>query len=158
MPTNRTVRTRRWSPELNVYRRQSLLLGPDTVLLAGAAYYRMGCNNLHLATEEQHTAALAAMRLDWAAHRQALLAWWIAGEDTGGPKPWAWVYPRGPGTRPWAWWKFDAPEDLREGESEASYLDRLRLFVLGEKVRSDGVSAGKKPVSRAGSEVWRLER
>jgi hypothetical protein len=38
-----------------------------------------------------------------------------------------------PGTRPWAWWEFDAPEPLREHESERDYLQRLKLFLPGEE-------------------------
>jgi hypothetical protein len=38
-----------------------------------------------------------------------------------------------PGTRPWSWWHLEDRELRREGESEASYLKRLRLFLPGEK-------------------------
>ena len=38
-----------------------------------------------------------------------------------------------PGTRPWAWWEFDAPEPLRDHESERDYLKRLNQFLPGEE-------------------------
>jgi hypothetical protein len=38
-----------------------------------------------------------------------------------------------PGTRPWSWWHLEDRELQREGESEASYLKRLRLLLPGER-------------------------
>jgi hypothetical protein len=38
-----------------------------------------------------------------------------------------------PGTRPWSWWHLEDRELRREGESEASYLKRLRLLLPVEK-------------------------
>jgi hypothetical protein len=40
---------------------------------------------------------------------------------------------REPRSRPWAWWHLEERELRREGETEASYLKRLRLLLPGEK-------------------------
>jgi hypothetical protein len=56
----------------------------------------------------------------WTEHKQAILRAWIADH---------------PGTRPRIWWRLDAPEERPEGESEAAYLKRHRLFARGEERR-----------------------
>jgi hypothetical protein len=57
----------------------------------------------------------------WSAHRDAVLAWWIA---------------RYPGTRPSLWWRFEAPAPRRRAESELAYLRRHRLLLPGELERA----------------------
>ena len=42
---------------------------------------------------------------------------------------------RPPRHRPAIWWRLDAPEERPEGESQASFLRRHRLFLRGEERR-----------------------
>lgn len=129
MPTNRKLRTRSWSPELDDYKWQSLLEGPESILLAGMGYHRY----MDATTDAEREAALEEMRQDWEHHREQLLQWWIgAADDTVRRKPWVFPMRGGPGTRPWAWWEFDAPEAACDGERQADYLTRLGLLLPGE--------------------------
>ena len=54
----------------------------------------------------------------WRACRDEVVAGWIR---------------KHAGSRPFAWWRFDAPEPLREGESEAAFLERHNLLTVMEK-------------------------
>lgn len=130
MPTNRTRRTRSWSPDLDDYRWVSLLEGPERVLLAGKGYSALieaGASDLDRA------AAMQAAGEDWSEHGPKLLSWWIGqADDPTIRRPWCFAVPGGPGTRPWAWRQFEAPEPLPPGESEADYLTRLGLLLPGE--------------------------
>jgi hypothetical protein len=74
------------------------------------------------------------MRADWAAHRDALLAFWMSGKssyDLPNRKPWL-QYWGAPGTRPWAWWNLEDHPPRAEGETEAEYLTRHDLWLPGE--------------------------
>lgn len=53
----------------------------------------------------------------WNAHRAVVLAWWVREH---------------PLTRPRLWWKFEAPGELRRGETQAEFLRRHRLLLPGE--------------------------
>jgi hypothetical protein len=58
--------------------------------------------------------------VDWAAHRDALLAFWISGEasyELPNRKGWL-LYYGAPGTRPWAWWHLEEHPPRAEGEAE----------------------------------------
>jgi hypothetical protein len=59
----------------------------------------------------------------WGTHRNALVARHIQ---------------RWPGTRPIRWWMYDAPEPLRDGESEYEYLRRHKLLTPAEKRHGSG--------------------
>lgn len=136
MPTNRRRRSRAWSPTLDPFKRQTLLLGPDAVLLAGCGYFpRRSSSTLHMATEDEHAEARAAMMADWRVHGTALTAWWVAATpEAVGKDRWTYVPPGGPGTRPWAWWAF-GPGTRRKGESEPTALARLGVLSAEEKAR-----------------------
>lgn len=45
---------------------------------------------------------------------------------------------KGFGTRPLAWWEFDAPEPLRDGETELEFLQRHNLLTPEEKEHFGG--------------------
>jgi hypothetical protein len=49
-----------------------------------------------------------------------VLTWWVANH---------------PGTRPSTWWRYSAPERPRLRETEHRYLDRLGLWLAGERER-----------------------
>jgi hypothetical protein len=44
-----------------------------------------------------------------------------------------------PGCRPSTWWRFSAPEEARPGEATWEYLDRLDLWLDGERERAAGL-------------------
>jgi hypothetical protein len=75
------------------------------------------------------------MRMDWAAHREKLLAFWI-GASSKLPiqniKPWL-QYRGTPGTRPWAWWHLEDHPPRADGETEAEYLMWHDLWLPGER-------------------------
>ncbi len=52
----------------------------------------------------------AAAREAWAAHREALMAYWTRSDLTPEDES---PEPGGPGTRPWAWWRFEAAAEPR---------------------------------------------
>jgi hypothetical protein len=54
----------------------------------------------------------------WASYGPAVLRDWI---------------PKHPCTRPNLWWTFDGPDEPRDGESEASYLQRHGLLTAAER-------------------------
>jgi hypothetical protein len=56
----------------------------------------------------------------WAANRDWVIAQHVAEQ---------------PGTRPRLWWTYDAPEPGNRDETEAEYLDRLNLWLPGERRR-----------------------
>jgi hypothetical protein len=75
------------------------------------------------------------MRMDWAAHRDALLAFWISGEASyklPNRKGWL-LYYGAPGTRPWAGWHLEDHPPRAQGETEAEYLTRHDLWLRGER-------------------------
>ena len=91
---------------------------------------------------------------DWyAARRQQKRDGTNAGELFFGwptyPEKWASIVDRAvaewsakyPGTRPVSWWEWTAPEPLRGAESQAAYLDRLSLWLPGERDRVPGLGA-----------------
>jgi hypothetical protein len=52
---------------------------------------------------------------------------------------------RWPFSRPPNWWHLDAPEWLREGETQREYLERHRLLLPSEKrVGAQGIAAANK--------------
>jgi hypothetical protein len=53
----------------------------------------------------------------WQAVGQDIVADWVKDE---------------PGTRPRCWWRFDSPEPLGPGETQAAYLRRHNLLLPGE--------------------------
>ena len=56
-----------------------------------------------------------------------------------------------PGTRPTAWWRFSAPDRRpADGETEAAYLRRHRLFLPGEEERLTGRDFGPETVEPDG--------
>jgi hypothetical protein len=70
-----------------------------------------------------------------AAHRDALLQFWISGEASyrlPNRKGWL-LYYGAPGTRPWAWWHVEDHPPRAEGETEAEYLTRHDLWLPGER-------------------------
>lgn len=128
MPTNRTRRSRQWSPDLDDYKRAELLKGLGASLLAGKGYLP----NQNHSTGADKEAAWAEARADWSRFGEDLTRWWVAGVSEPMVRPWTWVMPGGPGTRPWAWWEFKAREPRQPDESEADYLSRLGLLLPGE--------------------------
>jgi hypothetical protein len=73
------------------------------------------------------------MRMDWAAHRDALLAFWISGEpsyELPNRKPWLCG---ALGSRPWGWWHLEDHPPRADGETEAAYLTRHDLWLPGER-------------------------
>ncbi|MCR5875697.1 hypothetical protein LRS10_16905 [Phenylobacterium sp. J426] len=137
MPSRRT-RIRPWGgPVLDPFKRQSLLRGPDSLLLFGKGYFPgHSASTLDQATAEEHREAEAAMRVDWAMHGASLTTWWVAAApEAVDPDPWTRVVPGGPGTRPWAWWRFSCPGGRRNGEAEATALERLGVLAAEERAR-----------------------
>ena len=51
-----------------------------------------------------------------------------------------------PGTRPSIWWRLATPEERPEGESQASFLRRHRLFLRGEERRVPAGAYEPEPV------------
>lgn len=111
MPVKRTHTKR--SRRLDDYRRQQLLEGPDSVLLAGTGYLRAAASFDQMSADDQ-AEAMDDMRRDWAVHGAELMAWWMLGEDapSDGVKPWAWVPAGGPDRLPWAAEQFGLPDGL----------------------------------------------
>jgi hypothetical protein len=75
------------------------------------------------------------MHADWAAHRDALLAFWISGRwssELPNTKPWL-FYRGAPGTRPWAWWMLEDHPPINDDESEDEYLTRTKQWLPGER-------------------------
>jgi hypothetical protein len=104
---------------LDPYRRQDLIEG-HVALLIGLGYgglFLIGCNHW---TESQWEAVKTEMRADWQKHQAELIAA-VAAER--------------PGHRPWAWWEFEAPERRQVGETQPDYLERLKLWIPGERDR-----------------------
>jgi hypothetical protein len=54
----------------------------------------------------------------WMGNRDDVLEWWATGR---------------PCTRPSGWWRFEAMEQLSDGESQAAYLQRHGLLTTEEK-------------------------
>ncbi len=108
MPTNRNVRSRHWRPSLDPYKREQLLFGPETVLLAGVGYYtRHGPNEIAGLSDAERAGPEAEMERDWRTHRADLLAWWNDPAERLRAKFTTNDEPGGPGTRPWAAERFD---------------------------------------------------
>ena len=97
------------SRRLDEYKRQQLLLGPDSELLAGVGY--LTAATFDAMSEADQAQALAEMKRDWRANREELLNWWNQGKDAShyGFKPWIFVMPQGPDTPPWAEEQFGLP-------------------------------------------------
>lgn len=104
MPTNRTRRSRAWQAELDDYRKEQLIQGPNASLLAGVGYLTATRTaSLEEAPPEAQALVLAEMERDWQQHGADLMAWWNLGKEA--PllcrKPWVFPRPR-PGQLPWA--------------------------------------------------------
>ena len=68
---------------------------------------------------------------EWRDHKDAILRAWVADH---------------PGTRPSIWWRLATPEERPEGESQASFLRRHRLFLRGEERRVPAGAYEPEPV------------
>ena len=111
MPVKRTLAKR--SRRLDDYKRQQLLEGPDSVLLAAVGYLAPTRTlRFSEATPEEQAAILADMERDWLTHGPELMAWWKQGADAdlSRHKPWAYVVAGGPETLPWAATQFGIDE------------------------------------------------
>ena len=114
MPVKRTRAKRR--RRLDDYKRQQLLEGPDSVLLAAVGYLAPTRTLRFSETPpDEQAAILADMERDWLTHGPELMAWWKQGADAdlSGHKPWTFVIPGGPETLPWAATQFSTGETRR---------------------------------------------
>lgn len=106
MPVKRTQA--KASRRLDEFKREALVDGPHSVLLAGLAYHpRYGC--FSAMPEDLQAAALVEIEADWRVHGAKLMEWWKQGGDTGGKAPTPYSRPHGPDTLPWAAEKFGIP-------------------------------------------------
>ena len=129
MPTKRTWRDHTRVEFLSAYQYHELLTGKiDYPMMRYDGY---GDGRGH----DLRAFIGPTMRMDWAAHRDALLAFWISGEASyklPNRKGWL-LYYGASGTRPWAWWNLEDHPPRAAGEAEAEYLTRHDLWLPGER-------------------------
>jgi len=129
MPTKRTRREREAVEFPSAYRAAELLTGRLSYPVQGYTGYGDGIGKDLVAFIDD------SMRMDWADHREALLAFWISGRNSyelPNAKPWL-LYHGAPGTRPWAWWWLEKHPSIGDDETEAAYLTRTKLWLPGER-------------------------
>jgi hypothetical protein len=129
MPTKRTWRERQTVAFPSAYCAAELLTGKIFYPVRGYDGYGDGTG------EDLRAFIDDVMRADWAAHRDALLAFWIGGQYSSElPNTKPWLFFRGaPGTRPWAWWILEEHPPFDENETQDEYIERLDLWLPGER-------------------------
>jgi hypothetical protein len=126
MPSRRTILGRA-RHVLDDYRLAELFT-LDPPLLVAEGFYNPALPGRRCA-DQRDTAAMEAL---WREREGELVALWVHGWQ---PRS-KFVAPFAPGkprTRPIGWWRHCAPERRRRGESEPDYLDRLNLWLPGER-------------------------
>jgi hypothetical protein len=129
MPTKRTWRDHQQVAFLSAYQCAELLTGE--IIYPNIKYDGYGDGH----GKDLRAFISPLMHADWAAHRDALLAFWISGEASyklPNRKGWL-LYYGAPGTRPWAWWHLEDHPPRAQGETEAEYLTRHDLWLRGER-------------------------
>ena len=140
MPTNR-IRTSRKLRTLDDYKVCEALTLRSPLIPTEGFWDRHG-PGLRCAEQRDEQAIGAA----WRAGERFMLGLWVSGWQ---PTVEFVVFdePGRPGTRPPGWWKYCAPEQPGNRESEKSYLTRLNLWLDGEQA-AEAATCSKKSVLR----------
>jgi hypothetical protein len=131
MPTKRTFRERQEVAFPSAYQTSELLTGEISYPVRSYTGYGDGIGT------DLHDFISDRMIDDWLTHRDALLAFWISEAFSSSqhlPNTLPWLFYCGaPGSRPWAWWYLEQRELWDDGETDADYISRLRLWLPGER-------------------------
>jgi hypothetical protein len=141
MPTKRTWRERQGVEFLSAYQAHELLTGKIFYPVLGYDGYGDGTG------KDLCVFISDVMRTDWTTHRAALLAFWISGRWSSElPNTEPWLFYRGaPGTRPWAWWMLEEHPPFDENETQDEYIERLDLWLPGEREAFEAAEASAPP-------------